>query len=140
MCGGGSAPSPKAAKIKRPKQHAAKAAQRAMNQAVMQMSAPDSALALAQMNLQQSDKDLADTLQQVRDLKLDLADNQSALSEQAMRMSALMGPPPPEESAKPPLTGRDRDESPNRRRGRSSLRVDRVTTSGSSSGAGLSIT
>jgi len=111
-----------------------------MNKAVMKMSAPDSKLARFQRKLQKSDKKLTDTLQQVRDLKLDLADNQSALSEQAVRMSALMGPPPPEESAKPPLTGRDRDESPNRRRGRSSLRVDRVTTSGSSSGAGLSIT
>lgn len=140
MCGGGSVPAPKAAKIKVPKQHAANAAMKAMNMAVMQMSAPDSALALAQMRLQQSDKDLGNTLQQVRDLKLDLADNQAALSEQAMRMSALMGPPPPEKPAQPPLTGRDREESPNRRRGRSSLRVDRVAPTSSGSGTGLSIT
>lgn len=141
MCGGApKAPSPKKARIKKQKTHAADAAQRMMAQAVMQMQSPDSALAIAQMNLQQSDKDLSNTIQQVRDLKLELASNQAALSEQAMQMSALMGPPPPEPSAKPPLVGRDREDTSARRRGRSGLRVDRMTTSGSAPGAGLSIT
>jgi hypothetical protein len=141
MCGGApKAPDPKPAKIKQPKLAAAKAAQRMMTQAVMQMQSPNAPLALAQMNLQQSDKDLANAVQQVRDLKLEMASNQSALSEQAMRMSALMGPPPPEESAKPPTVGRDREDTSARRRGRGALRVDRVTASGSAAGAGLSIT
>jgi seryl-tRNA synthetase len=141
MCGGApKAPEPKRAKIKRPKTHAADAAQRMMTKAVMQLQKPDTALAMAQMNLQQSDKDLSRTIEQVRDLKLELASNQSALSEQAMQMSALMGAPPPEPSAKPPVVGRDREDTSTRRRGRSNLRVDRVTASGSAPGAGLSIT
>lgn len=140
MCGGGSVPSPKAAKIKTRSNKAANKAERVMKKAVTQLLSPDNELALAQMRLQQSDKDLANTLGQVRDLQLDLANNQSALSEQAMRMSALMGPPPPEEAAKPPTVGRDREDTSSRRRGRGALRVDRVTASGSAAGAGLSIT
>lgn len=141
MCGGApKVPDPKPAKIKQPKMHAANAAQRMMTQAVMQMQSPDNELLLAQMQLQQSDKDLANTIQQARDLKLELASNQAALSEKAMQISALMGPPPPEPAAKPPVIGRDREDTSTRRRGRSALRVDRVTTSGSAPGTGLSIT
>jgi seryl-tRNA synthetase len=141
MCGGApKAPDPKPAKIKQPKMHAANAAQRMMTQAVMQMQSPDNELLLAQMRMQQSDKDLSRTIEQARDLKLELANNQAALSEKAMQMAALMGPPPPEPVAKPPVVGRDREDTSTRRRGRTALRVDRVTTSGSAPGAGLSIT
>ena len=70
--------------------------------------------------------------------KTEEAENQDRLSEQAYRLSTLMGPPPPEKTAEAPEIG-DRERGVNTRRGKSSLRIGRTATT-SAAGTGLNIT
>jgi len=57
----------------------------------------------------------------------------------ARRLSALMGPPPPDKSASAPVLGRDR-KGAKRATGKKGLRVNRSRTSTQGKGTGLSIT
>ena len=57
----------------------------------------------------------------------------------ARRLSALMGPPPPDKSASAPVLGRDR-KGAKRAKGKKGLRVNRARTSTQGKGTGLSIT
>jgi hypothetical protein len=87
------------------------------------------------------------------ELNTALAGQQSALTElrdfktaqaadvqaNARRLSALMGPPPPDKSASAPVLGRDR-KGATKAKGKKGLRVDRARTSSQGKGTGLSIT
>ena len=87
------------------------------------------------------------------ELNTALAGQQSALTEMrdfktaqaadvqanARRLSALMGPPPPDKSASAPVLGRDR-KGAKQAKGKKGLRVDRVRQSTQGKGTGLSIT
>ena len=98
---------------------------------------------LMQSQLQQSLKSKEDLLQQIKDYKVDETQKAERLDEQARRMSVLIGPPPPEESAKAPLVGPERNASETgstKRKGKSQLRIGRTTATTSGNGAGLNIT
>ena len=98
---------------------------------------------LMQSQLQQSLKSKEDLLQQIKDYKVDETQKAERLDEQARRMSVLIGPPPPEESAKAPLVGPERNASETgstKRKGKSQLRIGRTTATNNGNGAGLNIT
>ena len=138
MCGGGS---PAPATIVMPNTQAYDREfdlQRAAIEQQMQGQAQ-----LLQAQLQQSTRSKQDLLQQIKDYKVDEAQSAERLDEQARRMSVLIGPPPPEESAKAPLVGRERNASETgstKRKGKSQLRIGRTTATTSGKGAGLNIT
>ena len=87
------------------------------------------------------------------ELNTALAGQQSALTEMrdfttaqaadvqanARRLSALMGPPPPDKSAQAPVLGRDR-KGANQAKGKKGLRVGLAKPSSQGKGTGLSIT
>ena len=66
------------------------------------------------------------------------ANDASALNEEAMRLSTLIGAPPPEKSAQAPEIGA-RDRGIKTTKGRKALRIGRTANS-SSQGTGLNIT
>lgn len=80
-----------------------------------------------------------DFLTQVRDEKRQQADDVRALNDQAMRLSTLIGTPPPEKSAKAPSIGTE-DRRIGTTKGKSQLRISRSTASSYGQGAGLNIT
>ena len=138
MCGGGS---PAPATIVMPNTQAYDREfdlQRAAIEQQMQGQAQ-----LLQSQLQQSMKSKEDLLQQIKDFKVEEAQSAERLDEQAQRMSVLIGSPPPEESAKAPLVGPERNASETgstKRKGKSQLRIGRTTATTSGKGAGLNIT
>lgn len=67
------------------------------------------------------------------------ADDSRALSEEAMRLSTLIGTPPPEKSAKAPTIGAE-DRRISRTKGKAGLRIGRATAGSYGQGAGLNIT
>ena len=96
---------------------------------------------LMQNELQNSLRQKQDLLTQIKDIKKEKADSAAALDEQAMRLSTLIGPPPPEQTAKAPLVGGSRENaSASQKKGKSSLRISRTTSSRYGQGAGLNIT
>lgn len=96
---------------------------------------------LMQNELQNSLRQKQDLLTQIKDIKKEQADSAAALDEQAMRLSTLIGPPPPEQTAKAPLVGGSRENaSASQKKGKSSLRIGRTTSSRYGQGAGLNIT
>ncbi len=94
---------------------------------------------LMQNELQNSLRAKQDLQTQIKDIKKEQADSAAALDEQAMRLSTLIGPPPPEKSAQAPLVG-SRDRKTQTKKGKSSLRIGRTTTNSYGQGAGLNIT
>lgn len=94
---------------------------------------------LMQNELQNSLRAKQDLQTQIKDIKKSQADSAAALDEQAMRLSTLIGPPPPEKSAQAPLVG-SRDRKTQTKKGKSSLRIGRTTTNSYGQGAGLNIT
>ena len=80
-----------------------------------------------------------DFLTQIRDEKRQQADDARALNDQAMRLSTLIGTPPPEKSAKAPSIGTE-DRRIGTTKGKSQLRISRSTASSYGQGAGLNIT
>ena len=100
-----------------------------------QISAMQSAM---QMGTQRVQAQLNDSLrmqgqyqQQLRDIQIERAENTQA---QARRMAELIGPPPPEETAKAPGT----NEKTNRNN-KSRLRINRPRATSSAQGTGLNI-
>lgn len=76
---------------------------------------------------------------ELRDIKVQRANETAA---NAQRMAALMGPPPPDEAAKAPVVGTDR-ENMVKSKGKKGLRIDRVdrqSVTSQGTGAGLNIT
>jgi hypothetical protein len=70
--------------------------------------------------------------------KIAAANDASALNEEAMRLSTLIGAPPPEKTAQAPSVG-SRERSLDSRKGRKTLRIGKTANS-SSQGTGLNIT
>ena len=75
---------------------------------------------------------------QINEVKVEQAENEDDLQEEAMRLSTLIGAPPPEKSAQAPEIG-SRDRGIKTSKGRKSLRIGRTANS-SSQGTGLNIT
>ena len=76
--------------------------------------------------------------EKIADQKVEIADDENALQEEAMRLSTLIGAPPPEKSAQAPEIGA-RDRGIKTSKGKKSLRIGRTANS-SSQGTGLNIT
>lgn len=74
----------------------------------------------------------------IAERKIEIADDENSLQEEAMRLSTLLGAPPPEKSAQAPAIG-SRDRNIKTKKGKGSLRIGR-TASSSSQGTGLNIT
>ena len=92
-------------------------------------------LTVKQQELQQSLQNQQATLSQLRDSQVQRANDTAA---NAARLSAILGPPPPEASAKAPEVGQNRVGSKSRQN-KEALRIDRTVTP-TASGAGLNIT
>ena len=75
---------------------------------------------------------------QISEDKIAAANDAAALSEEAMRLSTLIGTPPPEETAQAPKIGA-RERGLDARKGRKTLRIGKTANS-SSQGTGLNIT
>jgi hypothetical protein len=74
----------------------------------------------------------------INDRKVEVAEDEDKLQEEAMRLSTLIGAPPPEKSAQAPEIG-SRDRGIKTSKGKKSLRIGRTANS-SSQGTGLNIT
>lgn len=79
--------------------------------------------------LHASNEGLNQTTQAALDLQTAAANNEILLMHDAWRLAMLKGPPPPEEGARAPVIGSDRDawRDPSER-GRALLRIDRDPT------------
>lgn len=85
----------------------------------------DSPLNKAQSGLIDSTQQLNQALTLLNQTATMAANNQDLLQADAARLSALVGPPPPEESASAPLVGRARSDGPRSGSARRSLRIER---------------
>lgn len=108
----------------------------------LQRAAIDSQMNSSTMSIQQqlnsALQSQASVRQEIADSRTAKAEDASALNEEAMRLSTLIGAPPPEKSAQAPEIGsRDRDIKTTK--GRKALRIGRTANS-SSQGTGLNIT
>lgn len=112
----------------------------------LQKSAIDQSMNSGAQQLQQqlvaASKEQQKLLQQELDLKKANAEDagkaQSKVDAQAMRMAALIGPPPPEKSATAPVVASERGTQT--KKGKSALRIGLDSASRMSQGAGLNIT
>jgi len=91
-----------------------------------------------QTQLQGSLRDQQQIRTQINEAKVEQAGNEDDLQEEAMRLSTLIGAPPPEKSAQAPEIG-SRDRGIKTSKGKKSLRIGRTANS-SSQGTGLNIT
>lgn len=111
-------------------------------QFALQRSAIESQMNNSSMAMQQELKSALQSQAVVRerisDERTAAAESASALNEEAMRLSTLIGTPPPEKTAEAPTIGA-RERGLNSRKGRKALRIGRTATS-SSQGTGLNIT
>ncbi len=76
--------------------------------------------------------------EKINDRKVEVAEGKDDLQEEAMRLSTLIGAPPPGKSAQAPEIG-SRDRGIKTSKGKKSLRIGRTANS-SSQGTGLNIT
>jgi len=129
MCGGGGSP----ATITTPDYAAYN------RQFDLQKSAIDQAMNSGSQLMQQQLNTAVSSKQQALSASVEqrkiLAENTNA---QAMRMAALIGPPPPEKSAAAPAVGSTRGIET--KKGKSALRIGLDSTSRMGQGAGLNIT
>lgn len=91
-----------------------------------------------QTQLQGSLRDQQSIRSKINEKKVEVAEDEGKLDEEAMRLSTLIGAPPPEKSAQAPEIG-SRDRGIKTKKGKGSLRIGR-TASSSSQGTGLNIT
>jgi len=105
-------------------------------EAMRQQQGSDSLMALGQLQLDQALRGQQQSLTAFRDYKRERAD---AAQAHANRIAALIGPPVPEQSAKPPTIGSDRAMA-TKPRDRDSLRVTRAKSTRQGKGTGLNIT
>lgn len=99
----------------------------------------NSSMTLMQQQLQGSLRKKEDLLSQIKEAKVESATKQEAVNEQAARMAALIGPPPPEKTAEAPVTGA-RDRGLSTKKGKSALRISRTVATSNGQGSGLNIT
>lgn len=82
-----------------------------------------------------------DLITDLRDLREERAEDVASVEAEARRMSNIIGAPPPEESAKAPVVGKDRyGDKSKRQSGKRGLRIVRPTASSSGKAVGLNIT
>lgn len=105
-------------------------------QIALMQSRRDGSMSLKQNELNAALQGQQTALTSLRDAKTAAAADVQA---NARRLSALMGPPPPDKSASAPVLGRDR-KGAKRAKGKKGLRVNRSRTSTQGKGTGLSIT
>jgi len=79
-------------------------------------------------------------VRQLADARTERAEEFASVEAEARRLANLIGPPPPEETAKAPVVGRDRSPRSGAKKGKSRLRIGRGSYSSSKSGTGLNIT
>ena len=91
-----------------------------------------------QQQLDASMSKITGVREQIRDFKVEQAEDQEKLEDQAQRLSVLMGTPTPEPSAQAPEIG-VRERGINTRKGKKSLRIGRKVAKGSAKGSGLNI-
>ncbi len=96
----------------------------------------DGAIKLKQLELDRALSGQQQVLTDLRDVKLQRANETSA---NAARMAALLGTPPPDKTAQAPVLGSDRAEMA-RPTGKRGLRIDRATATSQGAGTGLNIT
>jgi hypothetical protein len=132
MCGGGGSPGT----IYKPDYNAYD------KQFALQRSAIESQInngtTLMQQELQGALRAQGAVRSEISEDRIAAANDASALNEEAMRLSTLIGAPPPEETAQAPKIGA-RERGLDLRKGRKTLRIGRTATS-SSQGTGLNIT
>jgi len=81
---------------------------------------------LHQQLVNASNEGLQQTLSTLNQMASLAAENQQLLQQDATRMAALIGPPPPEQSASAPIIGANREDGVRPGRTRRSLRIDRA--------------
>ena len=132
MCGGGGSPGT----IYQPDYNAYD------KQFALQRSAIESQMNNSTMAVQQQLQSALQAQQsvqtQISEEKIAAANDAAALNEEAMRLSTLIGAPPPEETAQAPTIGA-RERGLDTRKGRKTLRIGKTAKS-SSQGTGLNIT
>jgi hypothetical protein len=105
---------------------------------MLQMS-QSSELTGYQAELQQAQYAQEGLLRELVDLREERAESAASVEAEAKRMSNIIGPPPPDVSAKAPVIGEDRVKERTRRSGKSNLRIGRKVASSAGAGAGLNI-
>jgi hypothetical protein len=88
------------------------------------VKADDTPLLAAQQLLHSSNAMLSGTLDRATQLQTAAANSQAMLSQNALQMAALVGPPPPEKSAEKVVVGKARGVETESDRNRRSLRID----------------
>ena len=132
MCGGGSSPGT----IYQPDYNAYDK-QFALQRSAIESQMNNSAMAV-QQQLQSALQSKQAVQSQISEDRIAAANDASALNEEAMRLSTLIGAPPPEETAQAPKVGA-RERGLDSRKGRKTLRIGKTANS-SSQGTGLNIT
>lgn len=132
MCTGGGGGGVGKAKINKPSKKRTKKVNKAVNfmaDKVDDLLSPDNPLALAQQAQILSGQQLGQVMGMANQVATMAANNQDLLQQDAARLSALTGPPPPEKSASAPVIGRSRSDEPRSGSTRRSLRIDRSQSS-----------
>lgn len=109
--------------------------------AMMQM-AQSSELTGLQSGLDTAVQGQQDLLRDLRDLRVERAEEVASVEAEARRMSNIIGTPPPAETAKAPVVGKDREnkDKPSRQSGKRGLRISRTTADSTGKAVGLNIT
>jgi len=141
MCMGGGAGSAPAAKINEYKKERKKANKqlKKMIRGIKDVTgkefmkqgaeADDTPLLAAQKLLNSSNDMLSGVLDRATDLQVAASNSQAMVSQNALQMAALVGPPPPEKNATSVVVGKRRGVEVETDRNRRSLRIDLNTTS-----------
>ena len=93
-----------------------------------------------QSQLQAAQREQGKALRELSDYRTEQAETAASVEAEARRMANIVGPPPPEETAKAPVVGRDRSGQSGAKTGKRRLRIGRSSYSTSGVGTGLNIT
>ena len=93
-----------------------------------------------QAELQLEQQKQQNALRQLSEYRTQRAEEVASVEAEARRMMNLVGPPPPEESAKAPVIGSNRSSQPSRKSGKRGLRIGYQTAKSAGAGTGLNIT
>ena len=94
---------------------------------------------LKQAELQTAQQAQQAALSKLSDYRTEKADEFASVEAEARRLMNIVGAPPPEKSAKAPVTG-DTRRSSTRKTGKRGLRISRSSANSSGYGTGLNIT
>ena len=99
----------------------------------------DGQVKVMQAELQTAQQAQQNALTKLNDYRTQKAEDVASVEAEARRLMNIVGPPPPEESAKAPVVG-DTRRSSARTKGKRGLRIGRTTAKASAAGSGLNIT